>query len=98
VREVECSEVSEVKIGGLGNVSLFLLLYLLYYLSVSCSSVIYCHAFYCVFVLFVCNMCYLSVVLLYYCLRVKAELQFNNIYVSCEVRSGLLYLRRRHSS
>jgi hypothetical protein len=33
---------------------------------------------YCVCALFVCNVCYLSVVLLYYCHRFKAQLQFNN--------------------
>jgi hypothetical protein len=32
---------------------------------------------YCVCALFVCNVCYLSVVLLYYCHRVKVQLQFN---------------------
>jgi hypothetical protein len=32
---------------------------------------------YCVCALFVCNVRYLSVVLLYYCHRVKAQLQFN---------------------
>jgi hypothetical protein len=31
--------------------------------------------------LFVCNVCYLSVVLLYYCHQVKAQLQFNK-YIS----------------
>jgi hypothetical protein len=31
----------------------------------------------CVCALFVCNVCYLSVVLLYYCQRAKAQLQFN---------------------
>jgi hypothetical protein len=37
---------------------------------------------YCVFALFVCNVCYLSVVLLYYCHRVKAQSQFNKyIYI-----------------
>jgi hypothetical protein len=32
---------------------------------------------YCVCALFVCNMCYLPVVLLYYCHRAEAQLQFN---------------------
>jgi hypothetical protein len=32
---------------------------------------------YCVCALFLCNVCYLDVVLLYYCHRVKAPLQFN---------------------
>jgi hypothetical protein len=37
---------------------------------------------YCVCALFVCNVCYLSVVLLYNCHRVKAQLQFNKyIYI-----------------
>jgi hypothetical protein len=37
---------------------------------------------YCVCALFVCNLCHLSVVLLYYCHRVKALLQFNKyIYI-----------------
>jgi hypothetical protein len=37
---------------------------------------------YCVCALFVCNVFYLSVVLLYYCHRVKAKLQFNKyIYI-----------------
>jgi hypothetical protein len=37
---------------------------------------------YCVCALFMCNLCYLSVVLLYYCHRVKAQLQFNKyIYI-----------------
>jgi hypothetical protein len=37
---------------------------------------------YCVCALFMCNVCYLSVVLLYYCHRVKAQLQFNKyIYI-----------------
>jgi hypothetical protein len=31
----------------------------------------------CFCIVFVCNVCYLSVVLLYYCHRVKAQLQFN---------------------
>jgi hypothetical protein len=35
---------------------------------------------YCVCALFVCNVCYLSVVLLYYCHRAEAQLQFN-IYI-----------------
>jgi hypothetical protein len=42
----------------------------MYCLCVSCSGVIYC-----VCALFVCNLCYLSVVLLYYCHRVKSQLQ-----------------------
>jgi hypothetical protein len=34
-------------------------------------------------VVFVCNVCYLSVVLLYYCHRVKVQLQFNKyIYIN----------------
>jgi hypothetical protein len=61
----------------------------LYCLCVSCSSVIYCCVLYCVVVLlycvyasFVCNVCYLSVVLLYYCHRAEAQLQFNKyIYI-----------------
>jgi hypothetical protein len=32
---------------------------------------------YCVCALNVCNVCYLSVLLLYYCHRAKAQLQFN---------------------
>jgi hypothetical protein len=32
---------------------------------------------YCVCALNVCNVCYLSVLLLYYCHRTKAQLQFN---------------------
>jgi hypothetical protein len=36
---------------------------------------------YCVCALFVCNVCYLYVVLLYYCHRAKTQLQFNNIYI-----------------
>jgi hypothetical protein len=37
---------------------------------------------YCVCALNVCNVCYLSVVLLYYCHRAKAQLQFNKyIYI-----------------
>jgi hypothetical protein len=37
---------------------------------------------YCVCALFVCNVCYLSVVLLYSCHRVKVQLQFNKyIYI-----------------
>jgi hypothetical protein len=37
---------------------------------------------FCVCALFVCNVCYLSVVLLYYCHRAKAQLQFNKyIYI-----------------
>jgi hypothetical protein len=35
---------------------------------------------YCICASFVCNVCYLSVILLYYCHRVKAQLQFN-IYI-----------------
>jgi hypothetical protein len=35
---------------------------------------------YCVCALFVCTVCYLSVVLLYYCHRAEAQLQFN-IYI-----------------
>jgi hypothetical protein len=35
---------------------------------------------YCVCVLSVCNMCYVSVVLLYYCHRAEAHLHFN-IYI-----------------
>jgi hypothetical protein len=54
----------------------------MYYLCVSCSSVFYCCVLYYVCALFVCNMCYLSVVFLYYCHRVKAQLQFNKyIYI-----------------
>jgi hypothetical protein len=39
---------------------------------------------YCVCALFVCNVCYLSAVLLYYCPRAEAQLQFNkyiHIYI-----------------
>jgi hypothetical protein len=37
---------------------------------------------YCVCALFVCNLCYLSVVLLYYCLGAIAQLQFDKyIYI-----------------
>jgi hypothetical protein len=32
---------------------------------------------FCIVLFFVCNVCYLSVVLLYYCHWVKAQLQFN---------------------
>jgi hypothetical protein len=39
---------------------------------------------YCVCALFVCNVCYLSVVLLYYCHRVKAQFQFNKYIYKCE--------------
>jgi hypothetical protein len=59
----------------------------MYCLYVSCSSVIYCCVLYCVVVflycvctLFVYNVFYLSVVLLYYCHRAEAQLQFN-IYI-----------------
>jgi hypothetical protein len=41
---------------------------------------------YCVCALFVCNMCYLSVVL-YYCHRVKAQLQFNKYMCVCVIVS-----------
>jgi hypothetical protein len=37
---------------------------------------------YCVCAMFVCNVCYLSVVLLYYCHRPEAQLQFNKyVYI-----------------
>jgi hypothetical protein len=68
---------SEVKIGGFVNVFVvFVIAGCIVY--VSCSNVIYCCFVLCS--LFVCNVCYLSVVLLYYCDRVKAQLQFN-IYI-----------------
>jgi hypothetical protein len=61
----------------------------LYCLWVSCSSVIYCCVLYCVVVflycvcaLFVCNVCYFSVVFLYYCHRAGAQLQFNKYIYS----------------
>jgi hypothetical protein len=42
---------------------------------------------YCVCVLFVCNVCYLSVLLLYYCHRAKAQVQFNKyIYIYIYIR------------
>jgi hypothetical protein len=34
--------------------------------------------------LFVCNVCHFSVVLLYYCHRVKAQLQFNKYMYVCK--------------
>jgi hypothetical protein len=43
---------------------------------------------YCDRALFVCNVCYLSVVLLYYCHRVKAQLQFNK-YIVTYTRCGM---------
>jgi hypothetical protein len=36
---------------------------------------------YCACALFVCNVCYLSVVLLYYCHLVKAQLHFNKYII-----------------
>jgi hypothetical protein len=40
--------------------------------------------------LFACNVCYLSVVLLYYCHRAEAQLQFNKyIYIGC-IRKSLV--------
>jgi hypothetical protein len=44
---------------------------------------------YCVCALFVCNVCYLSVVLLYYCNRVKAQLHFNN-YIYIYIRGSVV--------
>jgi hypothetical protein len=47
--------------------------------------VLYCVVvfLYCACALFVCNVCYLSVVYLYYCHRSEAQLQFNRyIYKS----------------
>jgi hypothetical protein len=47
---------------------------------------------YCVCALFVCNLCYLSVVLLYYCHRAEAQFQFNKyiyIYIRTEVSEEL---------
>jgi hypothetical protein len=42
---------------------------------------------YCVCALFVCNVCYLSVVLLYYCHRAEAKLQINKyIYIYIYIR------------
>jgi hypothetical protein len=49
---------------------------------------------YCVCALFVCNVCCLSVVLLYYCHRVKAQLQFNK----CLQRTALPVPDHSHSS
>jgi hypothetical protein len=46
---------------------------------------------YCVCALFVCNVCYLSVVLLYYCHGVKAQLHFNKyIYSNRKLQISLL--------
>jgi hypothetical protein len=86
--EVKRSEVkwSYVKISGLVNVFVVFVVAGCI-VDVSCSGVIYC----CVFVpclCFVCILCYLSVVLLYYCHRVKTQLQFN-IYI-------YIYLSRRN--
>jgi hypothetical protein len=49
---------------------------IVYVLAVVVSFIVLCYA------LFVCNVCYLSVVLLYSCHQVKAQLQFNKyIYI-----------------
>jgi hypothetical protein len=51
-----------------------------------------------------CNVCYLSVVLLYYCHRVKAQLQFNKYVIYNKDKNThnhidyILIDRRRHSS
>jgi hypothetical protein len=51
---------------------------------------------YCVFALFVCNVCYLSVVLLYYCHRAKAQLQFNRyIYIYIYINNAMQSFERR---
>jgi hypothetical protein len=53
-----------------------------YVLSVLVSFIVVC-------ALFVCNVCYLYVVLLYYCHRIKAQLQFNKyIYIETFFVSG----------
>jgi hypothetical protein len=52
---------------------------------------------YCVCALFVCNVCFLSAVLLYYCHRVKSQLHFHKyIYVSnvFEISVGVLHQTR----
>jgi hypothetical protein len=76
---------SEVKIGGLVNV--FVVVFVVFVVA---GCIVYVLAivvsFIVVFVLclclFVCNVCYLSVVLLYYCHWVKVQLQFNK-YIKC---------------
>jgi predicted PurR-regulated permease PerM len=71
-----------VKIGGLVNVFFVVFVIagcIVYVLDVVVSFIVV--YLYCVCALFVCNLCFLSVVLLYYCHRVKAQLQFNKIYI-----------------
>jgi hypothetical protein len=74
---------SEVKIGGLVNVFFFVFV-VVFVVFVVAGCIVYVLAvvgsfivvfLYCVCALFVCNVCYLSVVLLYYCHRVKAQLR-----------------------
>jgi hypothetical protein len=69
-----------VKIGGLLNVFPFVVVFvvggcIVYVLPVVVSFIVV--ILYCVCALNVCNMCYLSVLFLYYCDRAKAQLQFN---------------------
>jgi hypothetical protein len=81
-----------VKIGGLVNVFPFVVFVvagcIVYVLAVVVSFIVV------FFVLFVCNICYLSVVLLYYCHRVKAKLQFN-IYIYILFASNDLAVAQR---
>jgi hypothetical protein len=89
VREVERSEAtwSEVKICVLGNVFVVFVVVVFVFVVAGCIVYVlvlvisFIFVFYIVF--FVCNVCYFSVVLLYYCHRVKAQLQYNKyIYIA----------------
>jgi hypothetical protein len=51
---------------------------------------------YCVCALFVCNVCYLFVVLLYYCQRVNAQLQFNtDIYIYIYISNSMFIVLKQ---
>jgi hypothetical protein len=57
-------------------------------------ALLYCAVvfLYCVCALFVCNMCYLTTVLLYYCHRAEAQLQFNKYIYNTSLPPNMLHV------